>query len=154
MVRRHYPVGSCGLCRADSLDRKRVSGVYRGRRRESLVPCDLTRQNARSERSTEAQMEGRDVSHNGPHGRRRSRHSRLLRHRLRNATMSANNSPAMDLSRRDFLRGMTAAGLSTIAGGVTRLLVAEPVKNLTATVDHCILRRNAGRHGAADTYET
>jgi anaerobic selenocysteine-containing dehydrogenase len=43
------------------------------------------------------------------------------------------------LSRRDFLRGMTAAGLATVAGGAPRLSAAEAVKHPAPTADTCIL---------------
>src|SRR5438445_6972845 len=60
---------------------------------------------------------------------------------------------ARDLSRRDFLRGMTAAGLATVAGGDPRLLAAEPVKQPEPTADTCILLWMAGGMAAPDTFD-
>src|SRR5579885_636703 len=57
------------------------------------------------------------------------------------------------LSRRDFLRGMTAAGLATVAGGAPRLSAAEPVKHPEATADTCILLWMAGGMAAPDTFD-
>jgi hypothetical protein len=56
-------------------------------------------------------------------------------------------------SRRDFLRGMTAAGLTTIAGGAPRLLAAESVKHPEPTADTCILLWMAGGMAAPDTFD-
>ncbi|HEX3152863.1 MAG TPA: DUF1501 domain-containing protein [Gemmataceae bacterium] len=58
-----------------------------------------------------------------------------------------------NLSRRDFLRGMSAASLATIAGGPPRLLSAEPVKHPAATADTCILLWMAGGMAAPDTFD-
>src|SRR5881394_2191171 len=58
-----------------------------------------------------------------------------------------------DLSRRDFLRGMTAAGLATIAGDVARLGAVEPVKHPEPTADTCILLWMAGGMAAPDTFD-
>src|SRR6476646_5327506 len=60
---------------------------------------------------------------------------------------------ARDLSRRDFLRGMTAAGLATVAGGAPRLLAADPVKHPEATADTCILLWMGGGMAAPDTFD-
>src|SRR5437016_8005500 len=60
---------------------------------------------------------------------------------------------ARDLSRRDFLRGMTAAGLATVAGGDPRLFAAEPVKQPAPTADTCILLWMAGGRASADTFD-
>jgi hypothetical protein len=60
---------------------------------------------------------------------------------------------ARDLSRRDFLRGMTAAGLTTVAGGAPRLMAAEPVKNPEPTADTCILLWMAGGMASPDTFD-
>jgi hypothetical protein len=58
-----------------------------------------------------------------------------------------------DLSRRDFLRGMTAAGLATVAGSAPRLSAAEPVKHPEPTADTCILLWMAGGMAAPDTFD-
>src|SRR5258706_2316555 len=59
-----------------------------------------------------------------------------------------------ELSRRDFLRGMTAAGLATIAAGAVRpLAAAEPIQQPTPTADTCILLWMAGGMGAPDTFD-
>jgi Protein of unknown function (DUF1501) len=58
-----------------------------------------------------------------------------------------------NLSRRDFLRGMTAAGLTTIAGAAPRLGAAEPVKHPEPTADTCILLWMAGGMAAPDTFD-
>ena len=60
---------------------------------------------------------------------------------------------ARDLSRRDFFRGMTAAGLATVAGGAPRLSAAEPVKHPEPTADTCILLWMAGGMAAPDTFD-
>jgi hypothetical protein len=65
--------------------------------------------------------------------------------------MHAVDHPA--LSRRDFLRGMTAAGLATVAGGAPRLLGAEKVKHPQPTADTCILLWMAGGMAAPDTFD-
>ncbi len=57
------------------------------------------------------------------------------------------------LSRRDFLRGMTAAGLATVAGGPPRLSAAEPVKHPEPTADTCILLWMAGGMAAPETFD-
>src|SRR5215218_3024059 len=59
-----------------------------------------------------------------------------------------------DFSRRDFLRGMTAAGLATVAGGEPRaLFAADPVKHPAATADTCILLWMGGGMAAPDTFD-
>lgn len=59
-----------------------------------------------------------------------------------------------DLSRRDFIRGMTAAGLATVAAGAPRQAVAaETIKHPEATADTCILLWMAGGMGAPDTFD-
>src|SRR5215470_12851399 len=59
----------------------------------------------------------------------------------------------LDLTRRDFLRGMTGAGLTTIAGGAPRLLAAEQIKQPEPTADTVILLWMAGGMGAPDTFD-
>lgn len=58
-----------------------------------------------------------------------------------------------ELSRRDFLRSMSAAGLTTLAGGAPRLLGAETLKHPEATADTCILLWMAGGMAAPDTFD-
>src|SRR3989449_7808536 len=60
---------------------------------------------------------------------------------------------ARDLSRRDFLRGLTAAGLATVAGGAPRLSAAEPAKHPEPTADTCILLWMAGGMAAPETFD-
>lgn len=57
-----------------------------------------------------------------------------------------------DLSRRDFLRGMTAAGLATVAAGEPRVL-AERIAHPKPTADTCILLWMAGGMAAPDTFD-
>jgi Protein of unknown function (DUF1501) len=57
------------------------------------------------------------------------------------------------MSRRDLLRGLTAAGLATVAGGDPRLLAADPVKHPEPTADTCILLWMAGGMAAPDTFD-
>jgi Protein of unknown function (DUF1501) len=62
--------------------------------------------------------------------------------------------PQLELSRRDFLRGMTAAGLATVSAKAARpLLAAEPVKHPAPTADTCILLWMAGGMAAPDTFD-
>jgi hypothetical protein len=58
-----------------------------------------------------------------------------------------------NLSRRDFLRSMSAAGLTTLAGGAPRLLGAETLKHPEATADTCILLWMGGGMAAPDTFD-
>ena len=59
-----------------------------------------------------------------------------------------------DWTRRDFLRGMSAAALATLAGGEPRPLRAgEPVKHPKATADTCILLWMAGGMAAPETFD-
>ena len=58
-----------------------------------------------------------------------------------------------DLSRRDFLRGMTAAGLATLTADAPRLRADEPLKHPTPTADTCILLWMAGGMAAPDTFD-
>src|SRR5438132_635179 len=58
------------------------------------------------------------------------------------------------LTRRDFLRGMTAAALATLAGSAPRLLAAgEKVEHPQPTADTCILLWMAGGMAAPETFD-
>ncbi len=57
------------------------------------------------------------------------------------------------LSRRDFLRGMSAAALATVAAGEPRLRAAEPVEHPRPTADTCILLWMAGGMAAPETFD-
>src|SRR4051794_29789072 len=58
------------------------------------------------------------------------------------------------MTRRDFVRGMTAAAVATLAGGEPRPLVAdEPVRHPEATADTCILLWMAGGMAAPETFD-
>lgn len=59
----------------------------------------------------------------------------------------------MDMSRRELLRGMTAAGLATVAGGSPRLMAEEKATHPRATADTCILLWMGGGMGAPDTFD-
>ena len=58
-----------------------------------------------------------------------------------------------ELSRREYLQAMTAAGLATIANGAPRLRAAEPVAHPKPTADTVILLWMAGGMGAPDTFD-
>ena len=58
-----------------------------------------------------------------------------------------------ELSRREFLRTMSAAGLATVAGGAPRLLADEPVEHPKPTADTCILLWMAGGMAAPETFD-
>lgn len=58
-----------------------------------------------------------------------------------------------ELSRREFLAGMTAAGLGTIALKEPRASAAEPLAHPKPTADTCILLWMAGGMGAPDTFD-
>jgi Protein of unknown function (DUF1501) len=59
-----------------------------------------------------------------------------------------------NLTRRDFLRGMSAAALATIAAGEPRTLqAAEPVEHPKPTADTCILLWMAGGMAAPETFD-
>lgn len=58
-----------------------------------------------------------------------------------------------ELSRREYLQAMTAAGLATLAGGAPKLRAAEPVQQPKATADTCILLWMGGGMGAPDTFD-
>ena len=57
-----------------------------------------------------------------------------------------------ELSRREYLQEMTAAGLATLANGAPRLR-AEPVAHPKPTADTCILLWMAGGMAAPDTFD-
>src|SRR3954453_12830128 len=62
--------------------------------------------------------------------------------------------PRNDLTRREFLRGMTTAGLATLAAGAPRPLpAAEPVAHPRPTADTCILLWMAGGMAAPETFD-
>ncbi len=62
------------------------------------------------------------------------------------------NNPG--LSRRDFLRGMTAAAVTTLAAGEPRPVRAdEPVQHPRPTADICILLWMAGGMAAPETFD-
>ncbi|HXG13460.1 MAG TPA: DUF1501 domain-containing protein [Gemmataceae bacterium] len=59
-----------------------------------------------------------------------------------------------NLTRRDFLRGMTAAALTTLAGGAPRPLgAAEKVEHPRPTADTCILLWMAGGMASPETFD-
>src|SRR5437868_3827036 len=59
-----------------------------------------------------------------------------------------------EVTRRDFLRGMTAAGLATLAAGEPRpLYSAEKVTHPKPTADTCILLWMAGGMAAPETFD-
>jgi hypothetical protein len=57
------------------------------------------------------------------------------------------------LSRREFLRGMTASALATLPLGEPRLSAAEPVVHPRATADTCILLWMGGGMAAPETFD-
>src|SRR3954447_10290964 len=63
--------------------------------------------------------------------------------------------PLTDTTRRDFLKGLTAAGLAALAAGEPRLLQAEEDKTekIKPTADACILLWMAGGMAAPDTFD-
>src|SRR5438552_2731382 len=64
------------------------------------------------------------------------------------------SSPERDLTRRDFLRGMSAAAVATLAAGEPRpLRAAEPVEPPRATADTCILLWMAGGMASPETFD-
>src|SRR5262245_3433630 len=59
-----------------------------------------------------------------------------------------------DLTRRQFLKGMTAAALTTLAAGEPRpLFAAEKVEHPKPTADTCILLWMAGGMAAPETFD-
>src|ERR1700730_17585143 len=64
------------------------------------------------------------------------------------------NRHQTEWTRRDFLRGMTAAGLATLVGGAPRPAQAvEPVQHPRPTADTCILLWMAGGMAAPETFD-
>jgi hypothetical protein len=62
--------------------------------------------------------------------------------------------PTKDLTRREFLRGMTAAGLATLAAGAPRPAPAsQPPQHPQPTADTCILLWMAGGMAAPETFD-
>jgi hypothetical protein len=57
------------------------------------------------------------------------------------------------LSRRDFLRGMTAAALTTLASGAPRALADDKVSHPKPTADTCILLWMAGGMASPETFD-
>src|SRR5438874_6295563 len=60
---------------------------------------------------------------------------------------------SFDITRRDFLRSMTAAGFATLAGGAPRLLADVPIAHPKPTADTCILLWMAGGMAAPETFD-
>ncbi|MCE9560699.1 MAG: DUF1501 domain-containing protein [Planctomycetes bacterium] len=58
-----------------------------------------------------------------------------------------------EMSRREFVQGMTAAGLATVAMGEPRAHANDPVVHPKPTADTCILLWMAGGMGAPDTFD-
>jgi hypothetical protein len=58
-----------------------------------------------------------------------------------------------EMSRREFIQGMSAAGLATVAAGEPRACAAEPVKHPKPTADCCILLWMAGGMASPDTFD-
>ena len=57
-----------------------------------------------------------------------------------------------NMNRRDFLAGMTAAGIATLAAGEPRA-AAQPVQHPQATADTCIILWMAGGMAAPETFD-
>src|SRR5215475_5720372 len=61
---------------------------------------------------------------------------------------------AINLSRREFVRGMTASAFATLAASAAKPIVAaEPVEHPKPTADTCILLWTAGGMAAPDTFD-
>jgi hypothetical protein len=58
-----------------------------------------------------------------------------------------------NMTRRDFVRGMSAAALATVACGEPRLLAADKVEHPTPTADTCILLWMAGGMASPETFD-
>jgi Protein of unknown function (DUF1501) len=68
--------------------------------------------------------------------------------------MDTYSNPESSMTRRDFLKGMTAAALSTLAAGEPRPLPAgEAVPHPQPTADTCILLWMAGGMAAPETFD-
>src|SRR5437868_9051634 len=68
--------------------------------------------------------------------------------------MSTGRGSESSYSRRDFLRGMSAAALTTLAAGEPRpLLAAEKAEHPRPTADTCILLWMAGGMAAPETFD-
>src|SRR5438309_1523712 len=66
----------------------------------------------------------------------------------------ASEKQSIPCNRRDFLRGMSAAALVTLASGEPRpLSAAEPVQHPKPTADTCILLWMAGGMAAPETFD-
>src|ERR671936_26524 len=62
--------------------------------------------------------------------------------------------PNSSMDRRDFLRGMSAVALTTLAAGAPRpVAAAEPVQHPRPTADTCILLWMAGGMAAPETFD-
>src|SRR4051812_38914270 len=58
-----------------------------------------------------------------------------------------------NLSRREFLRAMSAAAAATVAAGAPRAFAGEPVVHPQPTADTCILLWMAGGMAAPETFD-
>ncbi|MFM8271169.1 MAG: DUF1501 domain-containing protein [Gemmata sp.] len=58
-----------------------------------------------------------------------------------------------ELSRRDYLEAMTAAGLATLGSAAPTLRAADPAEHPRPTADTCILLWMGGGMGAPDTFD-
>src|SRR5262245_16783188 len=58
-----------------------------------------------------------------------------------------------NFSRRDFLRAMSSAALTTLAAGEPNLVRAEPIEHPKATADTCILLWMGGGMAAPETFD-
>src|SRR5215472_7249535 len=68
--------------------------------------------------------------------------------------MTQFRKPIQTCTRRDFLRGMSAAALTTLAAGEPRSLqAAEKVEHPRPTADTCILLWMAGGMAAPETFD-
>src|SRR5262245_61654291 len=68
--------------------------------------------------------------------------------------MFSNDVPGANMTRRDFLRGMNAAALATVAAGEPRSLQAtEKIEHPRPTADTCILLWMAGGMAAPETFD-
>src|SRR5215831_16247978 len=68
--------------------------------------------------------------------------------------MSHDSSILQDVTRRDFLKALSAATATTLALGAPRpASAAEPVKHPTPTADTCILLWMAGGMASPETFD-